>query len=131
MNKYEKERRLSQMIRLREQGWSFQAIADNLGLSRQRVYQLIGKRNIAYFKPITPKQCVFDGLRDWLNQKSMSIAELIRQVRGEHKYHPVVFSQYRAYLTGRHNMKMPTINAILRVTGLTYEQAFGNKGERK
>lgn len=127
MKKQDRDMRLTQMIRLREQGWSFQAIADNLGLSRQRVYQLIGKRNIAYFKPITPKQCKFVGLCEWLNKKSISIAELIRQVRGEHKYHPATFVQYSNYLTGRYNMSMPTIDKILKVTGLTYEEAFGRR----
>lgn len=118
------ENRTQMMVQLRQEGWSYGAIANNFGLSRQRVFQLIGKRNIAHFRKITEKQCIFKGLREYMNKTALSLTELIRRICGEHKYHPETSARYRAYLCGKNDIPMRVINEILRVTGLTYEQAF-------
>ena len=117
--------REKRMVELREQGWSYREIANNFGLSRQRVYQIIGKRNISYFKKVTEKQCVFKGIRDYMNRTATSLAELLRKIYGV--YHPETCSRFRQYLNGRNEMSMSTINGILKATGLTYEQAFLEK----
>lgn len=135
MNKSERETRLNQMIRLRQEGWTYTAIAQNFGVSQQRVYQLIGSRNISFFKTVTPEQCVFVGLREWMNKHSVSLTELIRRMYGRNKYCAVLSTRLRAYLNGTNNMSMGLIDRILKTTGLTYEEAFcrdvkENEGEK-
>lgn len=116
--------RVAKMLELRREGWSLPAIAKNFGLSRQRVHQLIGKRDLQFFKMITEKQCVFKGLREWMNKKGVSRTELIRRIYGEHKYHPEISNRMYKYLTGRSDMKKSFIDKILEVTGLSYEECF-------
>jgi hypothetical protein len=86
------------------------------------VYQILGSQNISYFKPVTEKQCVYKGVRDWMNNTKTSFAELLRKIYG--KYHTQTACRVRQYLNGKNEISMSYINAILEVTGLTYEEAF-------
>lgn len=114
--------RTSEMIKLRQKGMPYRKIAEMFGISYQRVYQIIGKRDTSYFKEVTDKQCVFKGIRDYMNNTQTSLSEIIRKIYGS--YHATTCQRFRKYLNGYNEMSMSTINAILDVTGLTYEEAF-------
>jgi transposase len=114
--------RTREMIKLKQEGATYRKIAEMFGISYQRVYQIIGKQNISYFKEVTEEQCVFKGIRDYMNNTQTSLAEIIRKIYGG--YHASTCQRFRYYLNGKNEMSMSTINAILDVIGLTYEEAF-------
>lgn len=114
--------RTSEMIKLKQEGVSYREIGKMFGVSRQRVAQIIGEQNISYFKEVTEKQCVFNGIRDYMNNTQTSLTELIKKCG--FNYHPRTSTKYRYWLNGKNEMKMSAINSLLKVTGLTYEEAF-------
>ncbi len=113
--------RIERMTCLRERGNTYEEIAKMEGVSKQRVFQLIGGINRARVKPLTKKQCIYDGLRKYLNENHIGRAELTRKLYGY--YHSSTYSCLCKWLRGV-EMTMSTINKILSITGLTYEQVF-------
>lgn len=116
------------MLQLFDAGLTYQEIGDAAGVSKQRVFQLIGKSDRTRFRTITKEQCVFDGLRRYLNENRISLKELTRKMYGG--LHP------SSYDSLKHTLKltdclltMPKINRILSATGLTYEEAFLSQGD--
>lgn len=116
-----KNERKEWMLSLRECGLTYQEIGEVVGTSKQRVYQIIGKIDRARFKPITKEQCIYDGLRNWMNKKRISRKELARMMWGT--LMSSCYDRLKSWLRGT-QMTMHTINLILTVTRLTYEQAF-------
>jgi hypothetical protein len=117
------------MLSLRECGLTYKEIGEVTGTSKQRVFQLIGKIDKARFKPITEELCIYDGLRNWMNENRVSRAEFTRMMWGS--LHQVNHQRLREWLKGK-GMTMYSINKILTTTGLTYEEAFlgGNNNEK-
>lgn len=114
--------RYEEMDRLKRNGKTYQYIADLYGISRQRVYQILGKMDQRYFKIIPKEKVVFSGLRNWLNENKINITELCRRIFGN--YHTVQRERLNTYLNGKHVMSMPMILKIIDITGLTFEQLF-------
>lgn len=116
--------RIEKIKELYNQGVSVSKIAETYGMSRQRVYQLVDVRR-SYLTTITEKQCIYTGLRNWMNTSRVSISSLVRMIYGDvQSYKRSVVSNA---LRGG-NCSKKTIDRILKVSGLTYEEAFG-KGD--
>lgn len=118
--------RYEEMIALREQGLSYAEIGKRFHYSKQRVYQIIGGADIRYFKPITEKQCVYVGIRNWMNENKVNRTQLIRKIWGYTE--PELHHRLNLTLRGcdcRKNM----IDKLLSATGLTYEEAFMREDE--
>ena len=78
-----------------------------------------------YWTMLSEKQCIYPGLRNWMNYKGVCVSALTRMMYGnESKRKTVAIA-----LTGGSCSKK-TIDKILEVSRLTYEEAFG-KGEQK
>lgn len=114
--------RFRAMKELRDKGYTHREIAILYDISEQRVVWWLGKGDERYFKPITEKQCVFVGIRDWLNQNKVSITEFVRRVYGV--YHTERRKSLLKHLTKKFDMKKQMIDRVLEITGLTYEEAF-------
>lgn len=124
MTEAAKERR-DYMISLYEQGLTYSQIAKMVGISHQRVFQLIGGRVRPHPVNITPEQCVYDGLRRWMNDSNVSVGELIRRIYGY--THAELYQRVRLKLRGEVDITRTFINQILAVTDMTYEYAFGTQ----
>ena len=70
MHKYD------EMKMLREQGKTYQQIADELGVSTQVVSFALKKTN-KNFKAFTEKRCIYVNIRYWLNKNQVTINEFI------------------------------------------------------
>lgn len=124
-----KVEREAEMMEMRRAGASYTEIAERFGLSKQRVYQIVGVRNKAYFKPITQAQCVYPYLRKWMNDNEVSVAELCRRMRGNAA--GTNLSEVGHILTGKGKcMQKKTIDKLIKATGLKYEKLF-YEGETK
>lgn len=117
--------RINQMEAMFEQGMTYAEIGRAVGVSRQRVYQLIGG-NRKYYIKITKEGCVYDGIREWMNKNKVSRADLVRKVYGF--YCPDRYAVISKALKGVDTHKH-IIDGILRATGLTYEEAFKVESE--
>ena len=120
-----RKQRKEDMKKLYESGMSLQEIADEMGISRQRVHQIIGKQNKSLFKPFTAKRCVYAGLRKWLNDNKVSTAELTRRLYGN--THGENYERTRLRLCGSKELNKTYIDKLLKITGLTYDEAFGSE----
>lgn len=109
------------MIEMHEKGMNYTDIGKEFGLSRQRVYQLIGGGCKNHFQGIKPENCVYEEIRKYLIENKISIAEFSRRIYGDnHSEHRLRLVRV---LKGSDAHKS-VIDRILIVTGLTYEQAF-------
>ena len=109
------------MFKLRSQGMTYQEIADVVGCSKSYVGSILSKSDKSKFRTITPKDCVYVGIRNWMNENKISKAELCRMIYGY--VHPVSNNRLAAIYKG-HGCTKETIDMILAATGLTYEEAF-------
>ena len=102
------------MIRkMRDAGLTYESIGEILGVSRQAVHQAAHAGN--GFRESTVNKVRYIGLRKWMMDNGVSISELERRCG----------SRRLSYsLTRDCEPKKKTIDAILRVTGLTYEECF-------
>ncbi len=109
-----------EMYRMRLEGKSYQAIADRFGVSRQYVYQLFGQKYKS--EPYRNVNVQYTGLRKWMNESNYSVAKLAREsgCTDNHSYVTIT-----SYLQGSPRMDIDSIRKILRFTGLSFDEAFG------
>lgn len=114
--------RFYEMDKMKKEGKTYREIGEKFGLSKQRVYQILGKMDKRYFKGIKESVVAYKGIRDWLNENKIPFAEFCRLVYG--CYHPAYYSRLMVYLNKTKPIKIDIINKILDITSLTFEQAF-------
>ena len=108
---------------LREQGLTYREIAEHLGISHQAVAATLSGCDPRKFHLISESQCAYPGLRNWMNDNKVTNAELVRRCGLTPCSNS--FERMRGYLCRRAEPRKRTIDKILSVTGLTYEEAFG------
>jgi hypothetical protein len=99
---------------------TYAEIADIYGCSRQNVGQACTSKQRLY---VRPKWCIYEGLRDWMNENCVSRTELFRRMYG-HDLTDAIAGALRRRMTGASRWRMDEINKVLDVTGLTYEELF-------
>lgn len=57
MNK--KDDRNAEMVKMRESGATYTEIAKRFGVSRCRVWQMVGRDRGFNFRPLSPERCVY------------------------------------------------------------------------
>lgn len=117
--------RIEVMRDLRTQGLTYEEIGREMGITRQRVYQLIGSFT-NHQVIIRPEQCVYPELRFWMLEENISINGLARLAFG--RLQPEERARLAAALKGA-NCSKGMIDKILKATGLTYEVAFERGAE--
>lgn len=119
---YIKNERKFEMYKMKQEGKSYAEISRVYGISRQRVHHILGKNDERYFINIEESLVAYKGIRDWLNKNKVSFVKLCRLVYGS--YHPEQRRRLKSNLTKKTPINIDTINKILDITGLTFEQAF-------
>ena len=110
-------------LELRAQGMTYKQIAESLGSSIGYISQLISAYNPHYFRIITEEGCIYPGLRNWMNANQVSRAELVRRM-GQVTWATTVATMGHL-MRGKYEPTKGTIDGILKVTGLSYEECFG------
>ena len=103
-------------------GMTCREIAEKHGVSVQAVYQATSKYKETQFKEVTPEQCIYPNVRDWMNKNKVSRNELIRRMGMATL--PGTSNALGRHLKGTKYPLKQTIDKLLKVTGLTYEQFF-------
>lgn len=119
----------SMAIDMRKSGMTMQRIGEELGVSKQRVYQYLATtdgmvQSRRYF-PIKPSVCIYEGLREWLNSNCCGMAQFLDLLGYE--YNPTQAKRYRDKLMSESGncLRISDIKRILSATGLTFEECFG------
>lgn len=123
----EQQARKQEMLRLYESGMTMDKIGEKFGVSRQRVFQIIGGNTMRHHSAVTPTKCIYIGLRNWLNDNDVSIMGMTRKMYGNSS--PANYQHTKCVLNGKNNMRKFDIDKIIKITGLTYEKLF--EEERK
>lgn len=106
----------------REKGLTYRQIAEKHGVSFQTVAQACSKSDASKFRAFTESDCVYPNLRKWLNDNKVSRCEFIKRVGlCANNSASTIFGNY---FRGKHYPNKQTIDKMLRVTGLTYEELF-------
>lgn len=107
---------------LRDKGMTYQQIADHLGISYQAVANVLSKNNPRLFRFISESGCAYPNLRRWMNENKVGKRELLR--RCGLAVAPGNVARLESYLSGRVDLPKRTIDKILSVTGMSYEEVF-------
>jgi transcriptional regulator with XRE-family HTH domain len=110
------------ILELREQGYTYQEIGEELGCTKQYIGQICGKYNPNRFQFITESGCVYPNLRKWMNENKISRKELIRRSG----IYETANSSYHltGILEGKSQPPKPTIDKLIAATGMPYEVLF-------
>ena len=111
-------------LELREQGMKYRDIAEQLGVSYQRVAQICGKSNPSRFRPVSDT-CIYKNLKEWMNANKVSKREIIRRMG--FAYHVTTEHQISSMLLGKYQPRKDYIDRLLLVTGMTYEELFATE----
>ena len=107
----------------RQQGKTYREIAEKYGVSHQAVSQCLARRGDRIgFKPYTERECVYDGLRDWLNENCISRSEFARTIMDCHGLGGAWHERIRRRLDGTTGFRQTEINKVLKASGKTYEE---------
>ena len=116
-----------QCIQLSEQGLSQTEIAKIVGVSKQRVAHIIGKYCPGHFVKLTKVQNVYPNWRNWMNENRVTRREFVRRMGW--KAEPSNTRLLSIWMSGKKYPQKKSIDLILKVTGLTYEQLFYKDGD--
>lgn len=108
---------------MRGEGMTYAEIARRCGVTHQCVAQALAKRSIGHFRPYRPEECVYDGLREWMNRERVSKSDIARIFYGKPYMGSSWHSKLKGKLVGR-GFKMWEIDKLIDASGLTYEQLF-------
>lgn len=113
---------VKEIRRLREEGVSATEVAQRLGISRSRVYQVFPGKRRKGFTSITPDQNIYPMWRNWMNENSVSVRLFVRMMGLD--LSSTTYNNVYGWMTGRCYPSKKNIDRLLETTGLTYEQLF-------
>lgn len=120
-------KRVNEMLKLREQGLTYQEIADNYGITRQRVSEILNRyrKNPYFYRPWTSERCIYQGLREWLNENEMTMRQLI--LRMGYVYNTTTSQRYIEKFKGNFVLRFDDIMRLIKLTEKTFEELFINE----
>ena len=111
---------------LREAGWTCQEIADLLGVSKQYISQMLRADEIKYV-PI--RGICYTGLGRWLSEHRYGMPKLLDALG--YQYSGNAAACLRQRLQGKKEFHISEIRDILKLTGLTFEEAFSREEDAR
>ena len=103
---------------MRLEGHTLQEIADQFGVTKQAVSQFLPNGLNKYEN--CAKRCIYPAISRWMIKNKMSYLSLYESTG-------INTGTLRVALSGKSSPTKFTIDGILKVTGLTYEEAFSTE----
>ena len=95
----------------RATGKTYRKIAELYGVSYQNVQQACA------WKPSEYGSCIYPQIKKWMNDNRVKLPEMAKRMY-------VTDSSLRSALNGSASLKKEYIDALLALTGMTYEELF-------
>lgn len=108
----------------RAKGMTYREIAGWFGVTAEAVRQQLSSMEPANFNAITEKRCIYPGIRLWMNQQHITprrLAEMMGYAASSETVNRIA-----RVLSGKTDIKICDIRLLLRLTGMTFEEAFGD-----
>lgn len=105
------------MFSLRLDGYTLQEIADRYGISIERVRQIMKIGSMDERMDKSKNQWVYPNAVEWAERNRMSIYRIAADSG-------IPCSTLHNALKGKNQPKKSTIDALLRISGMTYEEFF-------
>ena len=117
--KEESRKRAMEMFEMRLDGATYQEIADKYGITRQCVHQILG---------YTPKMfnlefVAYKGLRKWMAENGIGVGSFQKIISPSSRAN----GRAKEKLSGTTQFKLKEIIAIIKESGLTFEELFMNE----
>ena len=106
-------------------GMTCKDIAQKHGISVQAVYAACGKVSRSRFHTYEREDCVWAGLRNWLNDNKVSRRELLHRMGLEYGSTNLVCLNDN--LSGKKDMRFSFMRKMTAITGLTLDELFGEE----
>ena len=103
-------------------GLSCKEIAQKYGISHQAVYAACGSVSTIRFRKYEKKDCIWKGLRYWLNENEVTKRNLLRQMGLE--YGHCNLERLNQNLKGRNDLRLSFIRKMIEITGMEFEELF-------
>jgi len=100
---------------MRLDGQTFQTIANKFGVSKQYIQQILPRENQRLNMAID--SCIYPNISAWMRENNCGYSAIAKSVG-------VKTESIRQALSVRRNCRKNIIDAILGITGMTYEEAF-------
>ena len=108
----------------RAKGMTYREIAGRFGVTAEAVRQQLSSMEPANFNAITEKRCIYPGIRSWMNRQHISTRKLTAMMGYAASSGTV--GRIARVLSGNTEIKIGDIWVLLRLTGMTFEEAFGD-----
>ena len=105
------------IIGMLESGMTYNAVAKQYGVSRQRIYQVVHARDGMGRNLLMLQRCIYPGLAHRLCDMDIRVGELSDMVGCS-------IATMSGYLNGEKQPKLSVINKLIDITGATYEELF-------
>jgi hypothetical protein len=102
----------------RAKGMTYREIADKHGVSYQAVHTVCAKQGEPKRKIISSKACIYPNLRRWLNEDKQRQDRFFQAMKG---------GTFLECLKGLRQPKKNTIDKMIAITGMTYEELFAEE----
>lgn len=118
-----------QMLLWREQGLTYQEIADRCGISKQRVHQIIG---VVRKNNVDIESIVYKGIYDYMKENSkITYSTLYSKISGGNSSENAI-KNFRVFLhnsadEGKLNIKQ--IKRLIKLTGKSFEELFERRND--
>lgn len=106
----------------REKGKTYRQIAEEFGVSYQRVAEACSGAGTKNFFSYTEKRCIYPHLRRWLNDNRVGLSEFVERMG--YVSCSRTNDRIRDCLRGRYYPTKKMIDKMIAVTGLTCEELF-------
>lgn len=112
-------------LQLEAQGYNRKQIAEAVGVTRQRVYQILGTAEKGFFKPITEQGCIYPNWRKWMNDNKVSVPAFSRLMGMDSASRD--YGLIKRWMRGDNFPLKFNIDKIIEITGLSYEELFSKE----
>lgn len=109
-------------IEMRKEGFSFRAIAKEIGYTPQNICHQLMTLGIERGVVKNIKTIIYKGLANWMIENEISINALSLKIYD--KYYNAKCDVLAKKLRGERNLYIGEIKKILEVTGMTFEECF-------
>lgn len=113
------------MLADREAGMKYEDIAKKHGVSYQYVAFTLARYYPPHFAFVKEAACIYPNLRRWMNENKVSRSEFVRRMGFECLSETI--NRFSDIMKGKRVPKKDWIDAMLRVTGMSYECLFDDR----